>query len=156
MNVRFQRKLLLYGALFFSFLVLFGLSGQPPLNAQDRPQNESGFVLPEKHKTGLTNKEQRGKVLYGYYCALCHGDSGKGDGFNSFSLSTAPAKHADGSYMDILSDSDIRTVIKNGGASQGRSPLMPSWGGVLNDKQISYLITFIRTLAQPKGLEEQP
>ncbi|MEE8399136.1 MAG: cytochrome c [Desulfobacterales bacterium] len=131
-------------------------SGQRSLNAEDRPQDESGFVLPEEHETGLTNKEKRGSVLYGYYCALCHGDSGKGDGFNSFSLSTAPAEHADASYMDTLSDSYIRMVIKNGGASQERSPLMPSWGAVLNDKQISYLITFIRTLAQSKGPEEQP
>lgn len=151
MSVRIRWSFILCGVLLFSTIFLMEFNEQLSFSAEEEEQEPSAFALPEKHETGLTRKEQRGKVFYEYYCVLCHGSAGKGDGFNSFTLSTAPAKHADASYMDPLSDSYIRLVIKKGGASQGRSPLMPPWGNVLDDKEISYLISFIRTLAHPGG-----
>jgi mono/diheme cytochrome c family protein len=130
-------------------LVLTGLNEKLSLGAEEERQEQTGFVLPEKHETRLTRKEQRGKVLYEYYCALCHGNSGEADGFNSFTLSKAPKKHSDASFMATISDAYIRQIIKEGGASQELSPLMPPWSKVLSDKDISDLVLFIRTLAQP-------
>jgi mono/diheme cytochrome c family protein len=89
---------------------------------------------------------EEGKKLYGQICATCHGQSGKGDGPGAAALNPKPRDHTDKEYMSKLSDEDLFKVIKNGGASIGKSPLMPPWGGTLKDDQIKDVIAYVRTL----------
>jgi cytochrome c oxidase cbb3-type subunit III len=89
---------------------------------------------------------EQGKKLYGQYCASCHGQSGKGDGAAAAALNPKPRDHTDREYMSKMSDDDLLKVIKNGGASVGKSPLMPPWGGALKDDQIKDVIAYVRTL----------
>jgi mono/diheme cytochrome c family protein len=91
----------------------------------------------------------RGKPLYAMYCASCHGVHGDGDGPVAASLNPKPARHSDGRYMNGLSNGHLFQVIKNGGASVGKSPLMAPWGGTLDDAQIRDVIAYVRTLAKP-------
>ncbi len=105
------------------------------------------FVLPQKHDSDLSRDAKRGRSLYEYYCAVCHGKRGEADGFNAPNLGTPPASHTDPILMGTLSDSQIRRVIKEGGGALGRSPQMPPWGGVLSDLEIARVTAFIRTLA---------
>lgn len=144
MTPRYRLVSVAFTLLLFQIFILTGCSEKnwPP---------ESRLLLPQGHKTSLTHEEERGEILYEYYCALCHGKKGEGDGFNSFNLKTPPAKHTDSTVMGTLSDTQIQQIIKDGGAAQGRSPEMHPWGGVLNNKQISDLTAFIRTLAKQDG-----
>jgi cytochrome c oxidase cbb3-type subunit 3 len=87
-----------------------------------------------------------GKKLYGQFCASCHGQSGKGDGPAAAALNPKPRDHTDKAYMSSLTDDDMLKVIKNGGASVGKSPLMPPWGASLKDDQIKDIIAYVRTL----------
>jgi cytochrome c oxidase cbb3-type subunit 3 len=48
--------------------------------------------------------------------------------------------------MSKLSDEQLFKVIKEGGASIGKSPLMPPWGPSLKDDQIKDVIAYVRTL----------
>jgi mono/diheme cytochrome c family protein len=89
---------------------------------------------------------EQGKKLYGQFCASCHGQSGKGDGAAAAALNPKPRDHTDKEYMSKMSDADMLNVIKNGGASIGRSPLMPPWGASLKDEQIQDIVAYIRTL----------
>jgi cytochrome c oxidase cbb3-type subunit 3 len=89
---------------------------------------------------------EQGKKLYGQFCASCHGQSGKGDGAAAAALNPKPRDHTDKDYMSKMSDADMLKVIKNGGASIGKSPLMPPWGASLKDDQIQDIIAYIRTL----------
>ena len=89
---------------------------------------------------------EQGKKLYGQFCASCHGQSGKGDGPAAAALNPKPRDHTDKEYMSKLSDDDLLKVIKNGGASVGKSPLMPPWGASLKDDQIKDVIAYVRTL----------
>lgn len=89
---------------------------------------------------------EQGKKLYGQFCASCHGQSGKGDGAAAAALNPKPRDHTDKEYMFKMSDDDMLKVIKNGGASIGKSPLMPPWGASLKDDQIQDIIAYIRTL----------
>jgi mono/diheme cytochrome c family protein len=91
---------------------------------------------------------EQGKKLYGQFCATCHGQSGKGDGPAAAALNPKPRDHTDKEYMSKLSDDDLFKVIKNGGASVGKSPLMPAWGASLKDEQIQDVIRYVRTLSQ--------
>ena len=123
------------------FLLLGGSNGQGA-------QTASKFQLPQKPASALTPAEQKGRSLYEYYCALCHGKTGKGDGFNSYILSKPPRNFTDRARMTALSDSRIKKTILEGGAAVGLSPDMPAWGGVLTEKKASDLTAFIRTLAK--------
>jgi cytochrome c oxidase cbb3-type subunit 3 len=87
-----------------------------------------------------------GKKLYGQFCVSCHGQSGKGDGPAAAALNPKPRDHTDKELMSKLSDEDMLKVIKNGGVSVGKSPLMPPWGASLKDDQIKDVIAYIRTL----------
>ena len=107
------------------------------------------FRLPQKYESGLSREEKRGRVLYEYYCAICHGKRGNADGFNAYNLSSPPTLHTDPILMATLSDSQIHRMIKEGGKALGRSPQMPPWRGVLNDREIAEVTAFIRTLAVP-------
>jgi len=89
---------------------------------------------------------EQGKKLYGQFCASCHGQSGKGDGPAAAALNPKPRDHTNKEYMSSMSDDDMLKVIKNGGASIGKSPLMPPWGASLKDDQIKDVIAYIRTL----------
>jgi mono/diheme cytochrome c family protein len=91
----------------------------------------------------------RGRETYQLYCASCHGATGDGDGPVSAGLEPKPAKHSDGNYMNELTDAHLHKVIKEGGSSVGKSPLMAPWGGTLSDAQIDDVVAYIRTLAVP-------
>ena len=89
---------------------------------------------------------EQGKKLYGQFCASCHGQSGKGDGPAAAALNPKPRDHTDKEYMSKMSDDEMLKVIKNGGASVGKSPLMPPWGASLKDEQIQDIMAYVRTL----------
>ena len=91
----------------------------------------------------------RGAVHYKMLCATCHGEDGCTPGPGAAGLNPQPAKHCDGNYMNKLSDEHIFKVIKEGGASVGKSPLMAPWGGTLTDDQIHDVVAFVRSLAKP-------
>jgi mono/diheme cytochrome c family protein len=134
--------------LLFSLLVSLAVTGQTSQSSSQGGAKPSEFVLPQKHESRLTPAEQRGQALYEYYCYLCHGKTGKADDFNSYSLTTPPAKFADAAFMAKLSDTQAKTVIKGGGPALGLAPQMPTWGGVLTEKQVDDILSFIRTLSK--------
>ncbi len=135
-------------------MVLMDLDNLAASTPEKKASGSQTFVLPQKHTTSLTREEQRGQLSYVYYCALCHGNTGNADGFNSYNLSIPAAKHSDATVMATLSDSQIQQIIRDGGPSLGRSPLMPPWGGILKDKELSDITAFIRTLALPQESKE--
>ena len=89
----------------------------------------------------------RGKLQFENYCVSCHGARGEGDGPVGVTLDPRPARLGDKAYMSAKTDDYLFQVIKNGGASVGRSPLMAPWGGSLSDAQIRDVIAYIRSLA---------
>ncbi|MEM9176689.1 MAG: cytochrome c, partial [Myxococcota bacterium] len=92
---------------------------------------------------------ETGESVYTANCSGCHGARGQGDGPLSAGLQPTPAKHADGVYMNALSNDHIYKVIAEGGAAVGKSSMMAPWGTSLSDDEINSLIVFIRTLAEP-------
>jgi hypothetical protein len=81
----------------------------------------------------------RGNVAYQFYCALCHGDEGKGNGraarlhsplpFN-LTLSGAPREYTD-------------QIVRKGGEAMGRGKGMPPWGEQLTQEQHKDVVNFL-------------
>ena len=82
------------------------------------------------------------KQLYEQTCAMCHGPEGKGDGPTAQVLQPKPANLA-----TVLKGKDtayLTKLLKEGGASVGKSPLMPAYKGILKDEQIRDLIKYVK------------
>ncbi len=97
----------------------------------------------------LSYEERQGEVLYTKYCAVCHGQEGKGDGFNAYNLDPHPRDFSDSAYMKALGDEQIVETIAGGGRSANKSPLMPGYGHTLTRQQIRYVEAFVRTFSRP-------
>ncbi len=87
----------------------------------------------------------KGKEKFELMCASCHGPQGKGDGPAGAALNPKPRNLTDAAYMSTLDDEHIIKVIKEGGASVGKSPLMPPLGGALSDEDVHNIVAFIRS-----------
>ena len=82
---------------------------------------------------------QRGKVLYGIDCAVCHGDTGVGDGKISAYFTPKPFDLS-GQPVQNLADSEIFLIITN-----GRGP-MPSLAENLLVSERWDVVNYVRTL----------
>src|SRR5262249_38282344 len=99
------------------------------------------------HMAGPLAYGQEAKELYEQTCAMCHGTSGKGDGPTSQSLQPKPADLT--IVVKNKSDAYLTKLITEGGPSVGKSPLMPSYKGLLNEKQVRSVIQYVKRLATP-------
>ncbi|MGC2164633.1 MAG: cytochrome c [Gallionella sp.] len=93
-----------------------------------------------------------GKQTFEFYCAQCHGVKGDGKGVNvGPDFPVDPRNFTDAKEMSKRTDTDIRGVIKDGGQSISKSPLMPPWGATLSDAQLDDLVAYIRTMCKCKA-----
>ena len=90
----------------------------------------------------------RAEDLYRTYCTQCHGSQGNGKGINIRDMSVQPRDHTDAKPMSARSDQDLTKVIKEGGLSIDKSVLMPPWGYVLSDEEVTDLVQYLRTLCK--------
>lgn len=97
--------------------------------------------------TGASSDEgSNAEINYKTYCVQCHGVGGSGFGINSSAMSMLPRKHNDPKGMSELGDDRIFKAIKGGGLAVASSPLMPSWGATLTDREISEIVIYLRKL----------
>lgn len=98
--------------------------------------------------------ELNGMALYVKYCAPCHGEKGDGNGPLSKALFPKPRDFRTALYEirstssdSPPSDTDILRTIKKG--LPGTS--MISWGGVLDDNQLSQLLPILKGFSKQFG-----
>jgi mono/diheme cytochrome c family protein len=103
----------------------------------------------------LTRIQETGRRIYVSICAYCHGENGDGFGLNAPNLEMPPRDHTDPAYMHSRTDQQLFAVIKDGGALQGKSALMPPWGGRLTDREIAALVSYLRTLSRDQMERQQ-
>ncbi|MDP6875745.1 MAG: cytochrome c [Alphaproteobacteria bacterium] len=90
--------------------------------------------------------------VYIFYCAQCHGLTGKGDGPNvTKDFPVSPRNFTAAKEMNKLSDADMKNVIMDGGPSASKSPMMPPWSKTLTAEEVDGLVKHIRVLCQCKG-----
>lgn len=93
-----------------------------------------------------------GGEVYGHYCAICHGESGGGDGFNAYNVTAAfgvsPTAFGDSASFHALNADTALAMIRAGGAAVGRSAAMPPWGNTLTAGEIVDVWQYIGSLAR--------
>jgi len=84
-----------------------------------------GLALLAAPATAAQGDPKAGRELYNKWCSSCHGVAGKGDGPVSVGLPVKPGNHADGTRMNILTDTYLFTIVKQGGPAVQKSQMMP-------------------------------
>ncbi len=100
------------------------------------------YLHSSKHP--VSGNPELGKQVYDNNCTICHGPGGKGKGTITKVYDMEPADHTDASSMNRMSNEKIYSIIANG--TKG-AELMPGWKGVLSDKEIEDVISYIRLLS---------
>lgn len=95
---------------------------------------------------------RQGETLFHHYCSTCHGEIGRGDGFNAYSLDPKPRNLTTAEFQESRTDEDLEAVIRTGGGAVGLSSAMPPWGRTLHERQVHHLVSFLRSL--PRRAEE--
>ncbi|PYN24328.1 MAG: hypothetical protein DMD99_11425 [Candidatus Rokuibacteriota bacterium] len=90
-----------------------------------------------------------GEALYLRYCAVCHGDAGRGDGSSAAGFATKPADLTDGRLMNALPDEFLLSIILRGGPAEGLTAGMPPFADFLSEHQTRQLIRYVRAVASP-------
>lgn len=95
---------------------------------------------------------ERGKILYARFCASCHGEKGRGDGFNAIYLDPRPRDHTDSKeeYMINKDNKQLFDVVAKGGRGIAKSPLMPPFGNTFSENEVWSVIAYMRTLHKNK------
>lgn len=88
------------------------------------------------------------KRLYDTYCVQCHGINRDGKGINAAHMSVQPRDHSDAKGMTDIPNKELFTAIRDGGLAVDKSVLMPSWKGVLSDKQIHDMVGYLRMVCK--------
>ncbi len=117
------------------------LKALPPRDTEPLPTGQARLVNP----TTL----ELGRKVYGVQCAVCHGDDGKGQ------TPAYPPLAGNPSITMSTPVNSIRMVL-NGGYAPGtrknpRPHGMPPFSQLLNDEQVSAVVTYIRVAWQNNG-----
>lgn len=101
---------------------------------------------------------EAGRARYATHCAVCHGESGRGDGPSAAGFATRPADLTDGRLMNPLPDDFLVRVIRQGGPAEGLSAGMPPFAAFLTDADAREVIAYLRSLARPpfRAAESRP
>jgi mono/diheme cytochrome c family protein len=93
---------------------------------------------------GLNIVQTRGKRVYEQYCSICHGEEGKGDGFNAFNLNPRPLDLT--KVCEVKEAEYIVRVVTGGTKAVGKSALCPPYGRTIKIEDINSIILYFETL----------
>lgn len=93
-----------------------------------------------------------GRRLFVFYCAMCHGPEGRGDGALADTLwartRTRPRNLTDSTYLAGRTDQQLFALVSLGGTHFHKSRSMPIWSVTLRPEQIKDLVAYIRTISR--------
>ena len=107
----------------------------------------------------VAESQSRGQKVYKHYCAICHGDGGQGDGFNSTNLAVTPRDFSNPAFWRQTTEERLLIAVSKGGPAVGKSVLMPAWGRTLTDREMRDVVAFLTTLAvreEPQAPDSDP
>ena len=109
----------------------------------------SQFNVPAEYATKVNpvkptaESQARAKKMYGWDCAMCHGDNGDGKGDVATEQKLPMRNYRDAASLKGMSDGEIFYIIK---AGKGQ---MPSEGDRAKPDEIWNLVIYFRKMASP-------
>ncbi|MFQ5674356.1 MAG: c-type cytochrome [bacterium] len=119
----------------------------PAFVTADRNGDFYKLAVENRFEDSLSVDLVRGKEIFQQYCAICHGESGDGNGFNAYNLKSnfgvQPFDFTDSTMVAELTFESVQRVIASGGTGIGKSQYMPPWGKTLNGYELHSLSSYL-------------
>jgi mono/diheme cytochrome c family protein len=134
-------------------LALSACGGDKPAPAPEPAKQEQAVTAPAEPAEEVAQapaKEFDAKQTFNTVCATCHGTTGKGDGPAGKALQPQPASFGAAEFWETRDRDHIIKVVKNGGPSVGKSPLMAAFGAQYSDEQIGEIADYIIAEFKPE------
>ena len=93
------------------------------------------------------NDASLGAAVYRTECQSCHGSDGTAADSALRSVNSAP-RSLTARRVQRRSDEELASVVRDGGAARGRSPLMPAYAD-LSEEEVAAVVLWVRRLADP-------
>lgn len=138
-----MKKLMIVAAALAAFTAF---AADPKKPADAKPADAKPAA--DAKKFAITGDAAKGQAKYKELCSSCHGETGKGDGAAAAALTPKPANFTDAAHTATVTDEYIYNMIKEGGAANGKSPLMAGWKAALNDAQLMDVAAYVRSLSK--------
>jgi cytochrome c oxidase cbb3-type subunit 3/ubiquinol-cytochrome c reductase cytochrome c subunit len=107
-----------------------------------KPDLLVGLSIPQYRST-LAGDAARGQQAFGIYCAGCHGAAGEGSTGNAKSGAGKVGSIVDGSYLALISDQGLRSIVIAGRPDEG----MPDWRThrtqPMTDQQVTDIVAWL-------------
>lgn len=133
MRVRF----LILGLLMIFAFTLFSQQSEAPKSKPKAPATAG-----DSEKSKSQESLEKAKKLYGYDCAMCHGETGDGKGDLSADYAGKLKDLSDPATLKDVTDNDLFTLIKDGKGD------MPPEGKRAKDDDLHGLVHYVRSLAK--------
>jgi len=92
---------------------------------------------------------EEARSMFTTLCSTCHGTSGTGDGPAAANLDPKPRNYTDKAWQASVTDEQLKQIILGGGASVGKSAMMPA-SPQLQDKPevVAELVKIVRSFGK--------
>lgn len=125
-------------------------SGAKP-QAQAAPQTQAAPVAPADEGANLVNPVKAtpaslatAKEHYGWDCAMCHGDTGKGNGGLAASEKLSVGDLTNPATLQGLSDGQLFMIIR-----KGSKDMPPEDKARANDTTVWDIVNYLRSMSKP-------
>jgi mono/diheme cytochrome c family protein len=119
-----------------------GVLAQGIMHQWSRPDLFAGQNLPQ-YRAAVQGDAASGQQAFGTFCARCHGAAGEGSTGDAKSGAGRVGSIVDGSYLALISDQGLRSIIIAGQPDEG----MPDWRSdgaqPLTDQQITDIVAWL-------------
>lgn len=139
-----KRKWILFSPIFCLLFTVYYLTFTSQAEHPKATKRDVFLEALTKIKRGLSDSGLKGEEYYKHYCNICHGEEGRGDGFNAYNLDPKPRNFTE--IIPSMDDQYLYKVISEGTASVGKSALCPPRGLYLERGTIEAIIEYLRKL----------
>ena len=119
-------------------------------SAVERGLAEAAGVVVEEEEVEAVEAGFSPQGTFNIVCATCHGAAGDGTGPAGAALDPQPADFTDPEFWAGRDMDRITTVIRDGAAAVGGSPLMVGWSASFTPEQIDALAQYVASF-RPGG-----
>jgi len=106
--------------------------------------NDKALVLLKtaRETAPVIPKKTIGMAVFLGRCAMCHGQSGEGNGRMASRITPRPANLV----KSRLNEDQLEQIIRKGGKAMGRSYQMPPWRDELSPSEIKSVVMFLMSI----------
>lgn len=124
------------------FLSLFFLQDSTPAPAPVTPIPAEAARMTNPFKP-TPESQARARKIYGYDCALCHGESGDGKGEAAADMKLKMRNFTDPESLKDLTDGELFYIIRH-----GKGGMPPEEEGRAKDEDLWNMVVLVRSFAR--------